>query len=247
MAKDKDEMRVVLTGPGDLENWKFSLQVKAKNRDCWNIISGTILPPSPGDNSNRAKAYWKRNSYAANLIVQSVSQSLFSHIREFPNDPHAIELKARKDPPSEAQSNSTLLKALPDTQDWKDFCRTTRRDIQADDLDFVIREVLREYRQQSRGDKKNDRDGDDDGGNEAMATMGQGKPRGFVAGAPDHTAIFERPHLKCNLCGGVGHYRSQCPSELWTPGTKSANVADEVHMAGLAISGEDYSGPGVAL
>ncbi|THU80398.1 hypothetical protein K435DRAFT_809919 [Dendrothele bispora CBS 962.96] len=44
----------------------------------------------------------------------------------------ASELKARKDPPSEAQSISTLLKALPDTQDWKDFCRTTRCDIQAD-------------------------------------------------------------------------------------------------------------------
>ncbi|THU86855.1 hypothetical protein K435DRAFT_867843 [Dendrothele bispora CBS 962.96] len=157
----------------------------------------------------------------------------------------ASELKACKDPPSEAQLISTLLKALPNTQDWKDFCRTTQRDIQADDLDFIIREVLQEYRQQSRGDKKNDRDGDDDGGNEAMATMGQGKPRGFVAGAPDHTAIFKRPHLKCNLCGGVGHYRSQCPSKLWTPGMKSANVADEVHMAGLAISGKDYSGPGV--
>ncbi|THU80399.1 hypothetical protein K435DRAFT_809920 [Dendrothele bispora CBS 962.96] len=89
MVKDKDETRVVLTGPGDLENWKFSLQVKAKNGDCWNIILGTILPPSPGDNLNRAKAYWKRNSYAANLIVQSISQSLFSHIYKFPNDPHA--------------------------------------------------------------------------------------------------------------------------------------------------------------
>ncbi|THU87404.1 hypothetical protein K435DRAFT_804335 [Dendrothele bispora CBS 962.96] len=94
----------------------------------------------------------------------------------------ASELKACKDPPSEAQSISTLLKALPNTQDWKDFCRMTRRDIQTDDLDFVIWEVLWEYRQQSRGDKKNDCDGDDDGRNEAMATMGQGKPRGFVAG-----------------------------------------------------------------
>ncbi|THU87416.1 hypothetical protein K435DRAFT_867307 [Dendrothele bispora CBS 962.96] len=121
MAKNKDEMRVVLTGPGDLENWKFSLQVKAKNGDCWNIISGVIIPPSPGDNSNRTKAYWKHNAYAANLIVH--------------------ELKARKDPPSEAQSISTLLKALPNTQDWKDFCHMTRHDIQADDLDFIIQEL----------------------------------------------------------------------------------------------------------
>ncbi|THU78595.1 hypothetical protein K435DRAFT_811415 [Dendrothele bispora CBS 962.96] len=188
------------------------------------------------------QAYSSANVSIASQSTTHLARWLWCRFRHV-----ASELKARKDPPSEAQSISTLLKALPDTQDWKDFCRTTRCDIQADDLDFVIREVLREYRQQSRGDKKNDRDGDDDGGNEAMATMGQGKPRGFVAGAPDHTPIFKRPHLKCNLCGGVGHYRSQCPSELWTPGTKSANVSDEVHMAGLAISGEDYSGPGVAL
>ncbi|TFK57924.1 hypothetical protein BDN72DRAFT_907294 [Pluteus cervinus] len=251
MAKDKHEESVMLSGPEDLESWKFELKVQAVHVDCWEIITGIAIPPAAGDNSNRAKAYRKRNAHAAQMIVKSVSRSLYPHIREFDDNPHAmyqrlidvntggfeelgdywtsfqtIQMRSSETAmsfiatPSELQSISLFLGALPKTQDWKSFIAILKRDIQGDDLDFVIREVLREYKRQTAGSDDEVPTDTHGAGNDAMVASGciSAKAREATRPmpGPHQRGKFKCPNLVCNLCGGVGHFRSVCSSELVT-------------------------------
>ncbi|KAF5361315.1 hypothetical protein D9758_010266 [Tetrapyrgos nigripes] len=144
MTKEYDNL-VVLKGPKELENWKFLLEVKAKKKGVWNIIS---------------------IAQAANLIVQTTSSSLIPHIHEFPGNPYKMwkcllevnshgfedvsdmwthfnalrlctnkssinfirqfwqlygDLTAAKEQPPDTLSISVLLTALPDETKWNSF------------------------------------------------------------------------------------------------------------------------------
>ncbi|THV04524.1 hypothetical protein K435DRAFT_774371 [Dendrothele bispora CBS 962.96] len=278
MTTKEYENLVVLKGPKELENWKFSLRIKARKKGVWDIIRGTQLLPNDSDTSSEANTLRTKMSVAADLIVQTISPSLIPHIREFPDDPYKMykrllevnshgfedvsdtwtrfnslklrsnetgiefigrfrelrsELIALNDKPSDTLSISVLLSALPDVNpktnndtDWKSF------------------KVLREYSHQNP-------DGDTtffDPGEEALAAARRGTRAGGGNAprvpASDPLAHFVRPHLVCNLCGGLGHFRSQCPSELFNEPSSNGRTAA---VATFVAQEEDYSGQGVAF
>ncbi|THU83252.1 hypothetical protein K435DRAFT_784268 [Dendrothele bispora CBS 962.96] len=296
MTTKEYENLVVLKGPKELENWKFSLRIKARKKGVWDIIRGTQLLPNDSDTSSEANTLRTKMSVAADLIVQTISPSLIPHIREFPDDPYKMyerllevnshgfedvsdtwtrfnslklrsnetgiefigrfrelrsELIALNDKPSDTLSISVLLSALPDVNpktnnetDWKSFKVQMKRDIQGDDLVYVEQQVLREYSRQNP-------DGDTtlfDPGEEALAAARHGTRAGGGNAprvpASDPLAHFVRPHLVCNLCGGLGHFRSQCPSELFNEPSGNGRTAA---VATFVAQEEDYSGQGVAF
>ncbi|THU95080.1 hypothetical protein K435DRAFT_779157 [Dendrothele bispora CBS 962.96] len=285
MTTKEYENLVVLKGPKELENWKFSLRIKARKKGVWDIIRGTQLLPNDSDTSSEANTLRTKMSVAADLIVQTISPSLIPHIREFPDDPYKMYkrlLEVNSHGFEDLRSNETgiefigrffgnsavssllsttnllipfpisvLLSALPDVNpktnnetDWKSFKVQMKRDIQGDDLVYVERQVLREYSRQNP-------DGDTtlfDPGEEALAAARHGT-RAVGGNAPrvpasDPLAHFVRPHLVCNLCGGLGHFRSQCPSELFNEPSGNGRTAA---VATFVAQEEDYSGQGVAF
>lgn len=282
MTKEYDNL-VVLKGPKELSNWKFSVEVKAKKKGVWDIINGRQLLPEDSDLSPQADALRIKVAIAADLIVQTTSSSLIPHIREFPGDPFKMykrllevnshgfedvsdmwtrynalklrtnesgidfigrfrelrgELIAAKEQPSDTLSISVLLSALPDQAEWTSFKNQIRRDIQGDDLVYVERQILREYSRQNPGDD------DDDPltpSKEALAAAAKRSMRASSSNLPrvptaDALAHFARPNLVCNLCGGLGHFRSQCPSELISaPSDKTAAIAISENDWGVAL------------
>jgi hypothetical protein len=124
------------------------------------------------------------------------------------------ELIAAKEPPSDILSISVLLSALPVPDDhdapseWKSFCIQIKRDIQGEDLVYVEQQILREYSRQNPDDDINF-----DPPKEALVAK---RRTGTLPHVPtaDASSKFTHPHITCHLCGGIGHFRSQCPSEL---------------------------------
>lgn len=91
MAKgDKEDTRVILRGPEDLESWKFWVLVKADAKRVTEIIEGTESIPPGGPDNVRVKAYRTRAALAAELITDNISRSQIAHVQDLRQDPAAM-------------------------------------------------------------------------------------------------------------------------------------------------------------
>ena len=92
-----DDRKVLLTDkPGSYDPWEFRMRTDARSKKLLDMILGTDLEPTTGQNSKTWKAWKARQDAAAALLIKGLDDSQIVHVRGLENDPYAMWEKLRR-------------------------------------------------------------------------------------------------------------------------------------------------------